>query len=133
MALSPAELASSGTEHAHQRAFFAALPPYWHDFPQLRWCHAIPNGGDREASVAGRLKAEGVKAGVWDVFLPYPCGKWHGLYIEFKKPARVRERRKGLSELQWAFGMYCHEAGYATALVFTWEQALAECLAYLRS
>lgn len=132
MALSPEDLASSNTEHAHQRAFFASLPPYWHIYPCLKWMHAIPNGGARDSITAGKLAAEGVRAGVWDAFLPYPCGKWHGLYLEFKKPSRRREKNGGLSDTQRAFGMYVHSAGYKTGLVYTWEEAQAAVFAYLK-
>jgi hypothetical protein len=41
---------------------------------------AIPNGGQRSRATAGRLKAEGVSAGVPDLFIP----AW-GLWIEMKR------------------------------------------------
>jgi hypothetical protein len=41
---------------------------------------AIPNGGARSAATAGRLKAEGVLAGVPDLFVP----AWR-LWIEMKR------------------------------------------------
>lgn len=46
----------------------------------------IPNGGYRSKMEAGRLKLQGVKAGVPDIFLPVPRGPWHGLWIEMKRP-----------------------------------------------
>ena len=108
--ITPADLAKPDTEHAHQTAYHAALRsdprrplhnPLWQMV--VHWTHAIPNGGDRSMIVASRLKAEGVKAGVWDVFVPVPvwhaspCNgetRWrHGLYLEFKKPARRKHRK----------------------------------------
>ena len=52
---------------------------------------AVPNGGARNKATAGKLKAEGVVAGVSDLILLVPriiCGvaQWHGLCIEMKKP-----------------------------------------------
>ncbi|MCP3790644.1 VRR-NUC domain-containing protein [Pseudomonas sp. N2-11] len=44
----------------------------------------VPNGGHRVKAVAGKLKAQGVKAGVPDLVLPMARGGWFGLYIEFK-------------------------------------------------
>jgi hypothetical protein len=41
---------------------------------------AIPNGGQRSRATAGRLKVEGVSAGVPDLFVP----AW-GLWIEMKR------------------------------------------------
>lgn len=46
---------------------------------------AIPNGGYRNKSEAIRLKKEGVKSGVSDLFLAYPSRGFHGLWIEVKK------------------------------------------------
>ncbi|OOG61430.1 hypothetical protein B0E46_15745 [Rhodanobacter sp. B04] len=45
---------------------------------------AIPNGGGRSKREAGRLKAEGVTAGVSDIFCSIARAGRHGLYIEMK-------------------------------------------------
>lgn len=71
-------------EHQIQAAFF-----HWADLnrknhPALQFLFAIPNGGARHIAVARKLKAEGVKAGVPDVFLPFPVHPFAGLFIEFK-------------------------------------------------
>lgn len=45
----------------------------------------IPNGGSRKNAFEGwRLKRQGVRAGVSDLFLPVARGGFHGLWIEFK-------------------------------------------------
>lgn len=45
----------------------------------------IPNGGSRKNAFEGyRLKRQGVRKGVSDLFLPVPRGHFHGLWIEFK-------------------------------------------------
>lgn len=45
----------------------------------------IPNGGSRKNAFEGwRLKEQGVRAGVSDLFLPIARGGFHGLWIEFK-------------------------------------------------
>jgi hypothetical protein len=85
--------------------------------------HAIPNGGEREIIVAGRLKAEGVKAGVWDVFVPVPVGQYHGCYIEMKRPGRENEPSGGVSPKQIEFGTEMHRQGYALFVCYSWEQA----------
>ena len=54
-------------------------------YPQYdRMLFAIPNGGHRDIRTAARLKAEGVKRGVPDLFLSVPRWHYHGLYIEMK-------------------------------------------------
>jgi len=69
-------------EHKHQCAYFRWLE-YQYPFEYLH-TYAIPNGGHRHISVAKKLKAEGVKPGVPDIFMAVPKKGYHGLYIEMK-------------------------------------------------
>ena len=83
------------TEHQEQTAFFA-----WVDLKKIKTTElenifAIPNGGLRNIVVAKKLKAEGVKAGVPDIFLAVARGGYHGLFIEMK-----REKSGKLSDVQ---------------------------------
>ena len=65
-------------------------------WPELALLFHIPNGGGRSKAEAGRFKAEGVKAGVPDLFLSVPRGEHHGLFIELKRidGGRVRNEQK---------------------------------------
>lgn len=54
-------------------------------YPELRLMLHVPNGGKRNAAEAARLKAQGVKPGVPDIFLPIPRQGKHGLWIELKR------------------------------------------------
>jgi len=59
----------------------------WFDlyYPKLRLnLFAIPNGGLRNKMVAKKLKKEGARSGVWDLFLSLPNATNNGLYIESK-------------------------------------------------
>ena len=49
-----------------------------------RLLFAIPNGGKRNVITAVKLKAEGVRAGVADLFLAFTNEQYAGLFIEMK-------------------------------------------------
>lgn len=89
-------------------------------YPELKWLHHIPNGGLRKKTEAARLKAEGVKPGVSDVFLPAPKGKYHGLYIEMKTldgGTRSKEQKEFIADM--------NAAGYYAAFCEGWQMAAA--------
>lgn len=56
-----------------------------------RLLFAIPNGGARHPLVGKRLKAEGVRAGVPDLFLAIPTARFPGMWIELKAQGRKVE------------------------------------------
>lgn len=73
--------ARSRSESDEQIAFLR----WWSDgFPQVRIFH-IPNGGHRSIRVGKKLKAEGVKPGVPDLYVP----AWR-LWIEMKRTSGGR-------------------------------------------
>jgi len=45
---------------------------------------AFVNGGARDPRYGARLKREGLKNGFPDIGIFYPCGPYHGMFIEFK-------------------------------------------------
>lgn len=76
--------------------------------PELKLLHHIPNGGSRNRIEAAKLKSMGVKAGVPDLHLPVPRGKYCGLWIEMKfGDGRVRDAQKEFLERAAAEGAYC--------------------------
>lgn len=155
----PAQLAKSGTEHGHQTALFAwaamacrfgfeaanddksytvaghAERTYGvtSNVPELKWFHAIPNGGTRgddaksRAIRGGQLKAEGVRQGVPDTFLPVPRNGWHGLYIEMKRPGKIKDTSKEQDE----FGEYAKSVGFGWIVCDDWRKAADVLISYL--
>lgn len=117
MSFTPEQLAAPGTEHAIQTALMCWVSKQLDKWPELRWLHSIPNGGDRNMAVAGRLKAEGVKSGVSDLFLPVSRHGHHGLYIEMKKPGGKESAK------QVEFGAFVTEQGYLYQCHNSWETA----------
>jgi hypothetical protein len=146
--ITPEQLAACGTEHGHQCALFcwAALCGNDDVRQQLRMMFAIPNGGQRgdgtkrgAAIAGGKLKAEGVKDGVPDIMLPVaiclpnqgmPC-KYHGLFIELKRPKSVGKRKGVERENQSDFARKLEENGYRCVVCYGWEDARDMILKYL--
>ncbi len=163
--MTPATLAKSNTEHAHQTAVFAwaaiaalhgiATAIAYSDgvpikeaiaefgsapIPELNWFHAIPNGGSRgddektRTIRGGALKAEGVRSGVADTFLPVRRGEYSGLYIEMKKPSEKPKRegsKGGVSDEQRSFGEFVKSQGFGFVVCYSWIEAVENLTAYL--
>lgn len=99
--------------------------------PELKFLHHIPNGGSRgdtakSAAIAGgRLKAEGVKAGVWDLCWPLKRNGYSGLYIEMKRPDLKKENNfsAGCSKEQLEFGDFIYEQDFMIAVCYDWLEA----------
>ena len=84
------------TEHEEQCALFEWAELWLPMVSALLF--AIPVGGHRHIAVADKLKAEGVKAGVPDIFFALPRNGEHGLFIEMKrvKGGSVRPEQKAM-------------------------------------
>lgn len=94
-------------------------------YPVLAFLHHIPNGGKRDKREAARLKRQGVKSGVPDVFLPYPNSEYAGLYIEMKtETGRPTENQKKWNE-------FLNSAGYKAVICRSFEQARETIVEYL--
>jgi len=91
------------TEHQEQKLFVT-----WFElqYPKVR-LFAIPNGGNRNVITATMLKAEGVRKGVPDIFIP----EWR-LWLEFK---RVKGGKLSAEQQEWID--YLNECGYIAVVV----------------
>ena len=113
------------SEHDEQVILFNLAAMHETQYPELAWLHAIPNGGLRNPRVAIKLKAEGVKAGVWDVFLPVARQGYHGLYIEMKYG------KNKITDNQREFWLFVAEQGYKCLICYDGADAFSEVLRYL--
>jgi hypothetical protein len=55
-------------------------------YPELQMLNGSLNGVRLTIGQAVKAKRAGMKKGFPDIFLPIPRGKYHGLFIELKKP-----------------------------------------------
>jgi hypothetical protein len=122
---------AASEEAGEQIALFQWIRLQQRVWPELRLAHHIPNGAylgkDRAAAARhmAKLKALGLKPGVFDVFLPVARHGWHGLYIEMKAT-------KGeLSDEQEEFGRSVANEGYAVFICRNFDQAQKVILGYL--
>ena len=108
-----------GPEDQEQISLFTMIDLMTHRFPELRCCHHVPNGGQRSAATAGRLKAEGVRPGVPDVHLPVPHGGYCGLWIEMK---RAHGGRLSPEQVDWI--SYLTECGHTVIVAHGADDAM---------
>jgi hypothetical protein len=117
----------AASEHQEQAALIEWCERLSGRYPDLALLFAIPNGGHRHPAVAAKLRAEGVKPGVPDLFLATPdqIGCYAGLFVEMK--------RKGgrLSDAQRLWHHRLVEAGYALCVAYSWTRAAAAICSYL--
>ena len=114
------------SEHQVQCAFFEWARDYGvRTYPELRWLHAIPNGGARDQITGKQLKLEGVTRGILDVCLPVARNGKHGMYLEFKKPGEK------MSPEQKEFSAFLIEQGYAAHCVDDFQNAIKIVREYL--
>ncbi len=126
------------TEHQEQAELFRWAEGESVRLPALRMLFAIPNGagvnhqtsrkGKRFSLEGAKLKKEGMKSGVPDVFGAIPCNGYHGIFIEMKRS------QKSLSKVtpeqhQWKAAL--ETMGYRVEVCYGWEAAKAVILDYL--
>lgn len=105
------------SESVEQQHLFTWAAFHAGKYPELELLHHIPNEGKRSRGTGGRMKAEGMKAGVPDVCLPVARGGWHGLYIEMKKQGGTVSKEQS----KWLYSL--SRQGYLTAVCYGWEAA----------
>jgi hypothetical protein len=113
------------SEHTDQVALFQWAGYNTANYPELELLFAVPNGTRTSIAVAAKMKAEGVKKGVPDIFLPCARGEFNGLFIEMKSLTNYPgpEQRKWIDALM--------KQNYYATVCHGWEQAVAVLTNYL--
>lgn len=132
--ITPEQLAASGTEHGHQAAIFNWSQQNLDKYPVLKYLFAVPNGFYGSAAQKGKMKAEGLKLGVPDIWLPvkskpYIIGietdQYSGLVIELK----VKKNVPTQDQLDWL--AFLKQQGYQCWVCYGWEEARDKIVEYL--
>ncbi len=133
------------SEHNEQAMLFQVVQKYVAQYPVLKLLHAIPNGGIRPgfktknklgkstwfSPTAKKLKAEGVRSGIPDIFLPVarpvmyeiegyelPTKEtYHGYYLEMK----FGKNKLSDNQVYWIGQL--EEQGYKCEVHYTWQAA----------
>ncbi len=89
------------------------------EYPEVKYLFATPNGGHRHIAVAAKLKAEGARSGVPDLFLPLPIpGASAGLWIEMKAPGGT------VTQNQDDYLRFLSEVGFTTEVCYSAQAAV---------
>lgn len=113
------------SEHDEQVLLFDWAQIEQQRIPELALMFAVPNAAKRSYGVAAYMKAEGLKSGVPDIFLPVARGGYHGLFLEMKYG------RGKPSDNQTAWIAALQEQGYRAVVVYGFEHAQETIISYL--
>lgn len=117
-------------EHEQQVALFQWIDGKAIEHEELGYAYATPNGGKRDRCTGQKLKAEGVRPGIPDIFLPVARKGYHGLYIEMK--VRYEDGSKNYpSEEQYDRIDQLTRQGYLVVVCYTWVEAAKVIALYL--
>jgi len=96
--------------------------------PLDNYMFAIPNGGTRNIREAVSLKAQGVKAGVPDIFIAIPVGLYNGMFIELK---RIKNWSLSVKQSKWIERL--KEVGYKCVVANGFDRATEMIKEYLEN
>ncbi len=119
------------SEHSQQVALFAWAALSVGKYPELAYMFAIPNGFFGSAEQKAKMKAEGLRTGVCDVFLPFAINHAHGCFIEMKIEKYHNHKDGGCKPEQIDFINWVTSAGYYCKVCYNWEEARDTLVAYM--
>lgn len=110
------------SEHQEQVSLFQFLSYH----PNLSVIFAIPNGFYSTPAQKSKMKHEGLKNGVWDIFVPIPSRGYHGMFLEMKYGSNQ------LSDTQKCFGSAMEALGYRCEVAYSAMEAYTQIMDYLQ-
>ena len=113
------------SEHDEQVALFRLLKMHEIQEPRFKAIYAVPNAGKRSIGAAQYMKAEGLKAGVWDVQISCASRGYNGMVIEMKYGSN------GLTEAQKEWRKIYQTINYKTEVHRSAESAFNSICDYL--
>lgn len=125
------------TEHEEQVAVIKWCEAMEAQYPELRWIFAVPNGGKlpyhRNPNTGATfspqlnyLKAEGLRPGVSDLFLPCPNETYCGLFVEMK---RKGDKQPSKEQAEFIEDMLAY--GYFACVCHGFDEAIEAILNYV--
>lgn len=121
----------TSTEHEEQVVVIAWANDVASSHPELGLLFKIANDGNRRINYAMKMKAEGLKSGVPDLFLPVARQGYHGLFIEMKRRGATPSRDGKLSKTQEEWFVSLKAQGYRVEKCIGADEAIAVLLDYL--
>ena len=114
--------------------------------PTYAMLFAVPNGADYggKSQTGARMRAEGLKKGVPDMFWPYGAQqfdhllqrpstlRWAGLWIELKRPGLHTIKNGGRSDDQVRWHQWLRQEGWPVVTAYGWRAAVRSMLLYER-
>lgn len=99
-----------------------------------RYVVKLNNEGRRTPAAGWHLKQLGMCVGASDLFLAYPVGVYHGLWLELKRNRKYSpsERETNTWVGQLGFQAEMRKVGYACAFCYGWKHASEIILQYLK-
>ena len=119
-------------EHAEQVKIFTWAFYQQKKYPCLEFMHASMSGekfGNQKQAYPA--KQAGMRAGVPDIFLPFPNSKYAGLFIELKRPIRKGTSKPTISDEQHRWIQHLSKVGYQAVVCFGAEEAIKTIENYL--
>jgi hypothetical protein len=114
-------------EHQEQVKVFEWALQHEAEYPDLRWLFAVPNWiGVRTAKQGARLKAEGRKKGVLDMWLPVRRGIYPGFAIELK----TEGKKPTVEQQDWI--KHLTREGWRVTVAFSADETIRKLREYLR-